>query len=369
MSKKILFLTLKIFSATGGIEKVCRVVGKALYERSLSDRLSVTVMSMYDRQEDADENNYFPSEMFRGFGKDRVRFIRTAVQKGRVCDTVVLSHINLLLAGWLIKKISPTTRIILFAHGIEVWGRFGKRKKIMLQCCDEFLCVSNYTKQRMEADHGIVPEKCRVLNNCIDPFLPSVSANGQSELMRKKYGFTREDKVLFTLTRLSSKDRYKGYDKVISALSPLKKKYPNIKYLVGGSYDSVEKKFVDDQIKRSSLEDTVIIPGYIPDEELAACFNMADMYIMPSRKEGFGIVFVEAMYYGLPVIAGNADGSVDALRNGELGILVDPDNVGEITSAIEKILTRQKTFMHDRELLLKYFGYENYKVKLEELLN
>ena len=65
---------------------------------------------------------------------------------------------------------------------------------------------------------------------------------------------------------------------------------------------------------------------------------------MPSEKEGFGIVFIEAMFYGKPVIAGNKDGSVDALCNGELGLLVDPGSVTEIATAIKKMLVNPAAF-------------------------
>ena len=89
---------------------------------------------------------------------------------------------------------------------------------------------------------------------------------------------------------------------------------------------------------------------------------------MPSMKEGFGIVFIEAMYYGLPVIAGNMDGSVDALCNGELGLLVDPYNQGEIRQAIEKVLANKEAYIPNRELLMKNFSYASYKSKLEQML-
>ena len=73
-----------------------------------------------------------------------------------------------------------------------------------------------------------------------------------------------------------------------------------------------------------NLSESVIFTGYVKDEEVAAHFSIADIYIMPSTKEGFGIIFIEAMFYGKPVIAGNKDGSADALQNGTLGILVNP---------------------------------------------
>ena len=141
-----------------------------------------------------------------------------------------------------------------------------------------------------------------------------------------------------------------------------------VKYLLAGSYDNDEKIFLEKLIAKTRLEERVLLAGYIDDEELENYFAIADIYIMPSRKEGFGIVFIEAMYYGLPVIAGNIDGSADALLNGKLGQLVDPDNVEEITNAIEKVLTDKNAFIPNTELLIKHFSYQTYKHNLQELL-
>ena len=108
--------------------------------------------------------------------------------------------------------------------------------------------------------------------------------------------------------------------------------------------------------------------GFVSVDELAAHFNLADIYIMPSTKEGFGIVFIEAMYYGKPVIAGNQDGSVDALANGEFGILVDPSHVEEIKAAIQQLLKEPDKYIPTREKLLEKFGYTGYKQRLKSIL-
>jgi phosphatidyl-myo-inositol dimannoside synthase len=89
---------------------------------------------------------------------------------------------------------------------------------------------------------------------------------------------------------------------------------------------------------------------------------------MPSKKEGFGIVFIEAMYYNLPVIAGNKDGSVDALLNGKLGLLVDPDSQEEINNAIKKIINHEESFLPDHNLLMQNFSFGSYKNNLKGIM-
>ena len=119
---------------------------------------------------------------------------------------------------------------------------------------------------------------------------------------------------------------------------------------------------------RTGLSHRHVGSVHAADAEMALHFNLADLFIMPSEKEGFGIVFIEAMFYGLPVIAGNKDGSVDALCNGELGTIVDPDNLAEISNAIKKILDNPSAYKPDQQKLKAQFSYEWYKRKLYNCL-
>jgi phosphatidyl-myo-inositol dimannoside synthase len=335
---------------------------------TLEQSATISVFSMYDKSCDADDNKYFPSEMFRGFGVKKIKFITASVHEGAKSNVIILSHINLLLVGWMIKKISPRVKLILLAHGIEVWKPMSSLKKRMLQSCDKIISVSNFTRKKIHEIHQYPVEKCMVLNNCLDPFLPLPSPETRDDSLVKKYGFNKKDKILFTLTRLSAKERYKGYDKVLEAMTKIKVNNPEIRYLLAGSYDREEKAYIDALVKKMDLSKNISMPGYIPDEEVANHFAMADIYVMPSMKEGFGIVFIEAMYYGLPVIAGNLDGSVDALCNGELGLLVNPLDANDIQKAIEKILAHKNAYIPNHELLMKNFSYTTYKNNLENIL-
>ena len=101
------------------------------------------------------------------------------------------------------------------------------------------------------------------------------------------------------------------------------------------------------------------------DSDLLDFFKMADVFIMPSSQEGFGIVFIEAMACGTPVIAGNIDGSVDALRNGELGLLVNPFSTEEIAKAIDSILDNETIKSQNSQLerskkVFEYFGFDQF---------
>lgn len=366
MPESFLFLTLRVFSATGGIEKICRIMGKALYEKSKMDLCRIDVYSSHDDPHHANENPYFPSESFRGFSGSKWRFIFSAVRKGIGRSHVILSHVNLLPAGWIIRLLSPKTKLILLAHGIEVWEMPLGIKKYMLSSCSRILCVSEFTRERMMDLYPLPPGRCTVLNNCLDPYLPPIEKKADKSYIRQQHGISEHDTLLFTLTRMQSSERYKGYDRVIEAMSHLKDPFPKLKYLLAGKYDQEEEIYIRSLISGKGMEGKVFLSGYIDDKDIPAYFEAADIYIMPSYREGFGIVFIEAMYYGLPVIAGNRDGSVDALSGGEFGLLADPHDTASVESAIKTMIGKREQWLPDPEKLGARFGYPVYR---ERFLN
>ena len=363
-----IFLTLRVFSAKGGIEKVCCLVGKALQEFSTaSTNRNVKILSLYDTPGDLN-NLYFPAAIFSGFGKQRSKFLWQALKEGRKSRVVILSHVNLLVIGFLIRCIAPKTKLVLITHGIEVWYKFPLWKKLMLKQVDKVLPVSEFTKRKMMEFHQLPEEKFTVFNNCLDPFLPLPLSTKKPVQLLHRYNLTTDDIVLLTLTRINSKERYKGYDQVMQAVHDLKTAYPTIKYLIVGKYDAAEKNRIETIINRLHLKNQVILSGFIPDEELAEHFALADIYCMPSRKEGFGIVFIEAMFYGKPVIAGNMDGSVDALKNGVFGLLVNPVDQQQITDGIKEVICNKEKYIPRQQEVMAHFSFEVYKEKLRKIM-
>lgn len=368
MNNNVLFLTLKVFSVTGGIEKVSRIVGKALVELGESNNFNVSIISVYDRNIDVDER-YFCADAFEGFNGNKAGFASACIRRGRNAAIVLLSHINLLSIGFAIKKFSPNTKLVLLAHGIEVWQQLSFFKRLMLLGCDLILPVSQYTKKKMVEMYGLNEENLVVLNNCLDPNLPQYPNPSEILAVRSKYGFTTKNKVLLTVCRLYKTEQYKGYDEVIIALQAIRKEEPQIKYLIVGKWDDIERERLFQLSKQYEVADIVVFAGFVPDQDLAAHFTLADIFIMPSKKEGFGVVFIEALHYGTPVIAGSVDGSVDALAGGQLGILVNPDKSAELLSAIRNMLNHKNRYIPDPADIEQRFSYRVYKQSWQNILS
>ena len=217
--QRILLLSLYTFDITGGVEKVCRAVMRTLTDLKNDDLIGdYLCFSMYDTKTNL---RYSAAGHSKWFGGNRLNFGLGATKKGLKCDIIILSHINLLLFGWLIKKLKPSARIILFAHGIEIWKPLKNWKKKFLKNKVEIWAVSHYTAAKINSQHSIPPHKIRILNNCLDPFFNVPETFKKPLELIERYGLGDDKKILFTLTRLSSDEKYKGYDQVMAVMKNL----------------------------------------------------------------------------------------------------------------------------------------------------
>jgi len=370
IEKKVLFLNLAAFSLTGGIEKFNKCFLKALWELKKEGNLDVASFSLYDHK--ANEN-YFPSKIYKGFNRQKILFATQSITGARHFDVIVLGHINLAVIGLFIKLFYPWKKIVLITHGIEVWQPLKGMQKIFLHKANKIFAVSNFTKDKLRHVQKLGADKISIFPNTIDPFF-DIPVNFVTPLyLRKRYGVNEDDFVLFTLTRLSNLEKYKGYDIVIKCLPDLLKKIPNMRYIIAGKYDNEEKLRIDKMINDLDLNNAVHLTGFLKDEEICDHYQLGDIFIMPSQGEGFGIVFIEAAVCGSKTIGGNKDGSVDALKNGDLGILVDPENTGEISDAILKLYHEKSSWnnLNKRVLqnrTLNFFGFDVFKNKLQKEL-
>lgn len=367
---RTLFLCLQTFSGMGGVEKVTRAIMAVLTGLKDEHLKELNVFSAYDHLADP---RYVHQRDFKGFEGKRLQFSLAAIGQGRKADLLILSHINLAPVGLAIKFLNPKIRIVIMAHGIEVWPRLNAVQRFFLQQCTLIVAVSHYTKERMAQANRISLDKIAVLNNPLDPYFVLPASFDKPAYLQERYHFGPDDFILLTITRKSSSEKYKGYENVLKAIAQLKGPYPQLKYVLAGKADAVEQKHLEETIAALNVTDMVRLVGFVEEQEVSDYFLLADVFVMPSQGEGFGIVFIEALACGLPVIAGNKDGSVDALANGELGTLVNPDRSEDVAEAIRSEIDplEKKTIPYRRRLseaTVARFGYQAYQKKWHQLL-
>jgi glycosyltransferase involved in cell wall biosynthesis len=274
-------------------------------------------------------------------------------------NAIICGHINLVpvavLAAWL--EGAP---LLLILHGIDAWDphpSFLVRK--LLPQVDTFVTVSQCTKDRFLEWAPLRADQGRVIPDCID--LDAYSPGPKRDDLLDRYGL-RDRTLLLTFGRLSSEEQYKGHDEILEVLPDLTDEIPDVSYLVCGDGD--DRPRFERKAERLGVSDRVVFAGYVPEEEKEDHYRLADAFVMPGRGEGFGIVYLEAMASGVPVVASSADASREAVRGGELGIVVNPDDPSDLMRGIKNALNKPRGVPDG----LEYFSYDRFQERWHSLM-
>lgn len=249
---------------------------------------------------------------------------------------------ELVASGWLAKACRRLfgLKTLIYIHGEEISTRTsydegGQRKRRFLAAADGIIAVSRFTRATLTNGFGVPADKIELVSNGVDlgKFVP----RERSAALVDRYDLAGKP-VLLTVSRLYAR---KGVDRVIEALPEVLRSVPDLVYLVvgGGTYRPV----VEALAERLGVRDHVVFAGAVPDHELTEHYSLGDVFIMANREmpdgetEGFGLVFLEANACGLPVIAGKAGGSVDAVTDMVNGLVVDGDDVADIGAAVVRM--------------------------------
>ena len=260
------------------------------------------------------------------------------------------------LFAWLLRA-----KLWIQLHGVEAWQPTSWLQRRSMQQATLLTAVSRHTRRRVLAWLSVDPHNIRVLPNTVDPrFAPGP---------RPRYLAERHDlvesKVLLTVSRLAAAERYKGHDRVIQALPKVLGRHPDVVYAIVGDGD--DRARLEALAESAGVGPAVRFVGQVAGQELVDYYRLADLFVMPSTGEGFGIVFLEASAVGLSVIAGNRDGSVDALGEGQIGTLIDPDDPTALIDAIAGAFDRGRKQGSD-PTGSRRFALENFSRHVNDLV-
>jgi phosphatidylinositol alpha-1,6-mannosyltransferase len=314
--------------ADGGIQRFNRTFLIACHNLGIT----CDVLSLGDSE--ASRARWSPpsSASISVFGHDKLRFALEATRKivaGRY-DFIVVGHINLLELVMAATKLRRAARIVFIAHGIEVWTGLTGTKKMAMQGVDLLLCVSRYTQQMIRQQVPTLPQE----RFCIFPNALSESWRSQPSCNTLERYQALPERFLLSVTRLDRGDRYKGVITTLEALAMTEDQ--SVHYVVAGSGNDLE--FITSVAERLEIGPRVHFVGSVSDAELALLYRRCLAFVLPSGKEGFGIVFLEAMFFGAYVIAACEKGAVDVVQHEETGLLVPYGDVVALKHAIDRVL-------------------------------
>ncbi|AFY33990.1 glycosyltransferase family 4 protein [Calothrix sp. PCC 7507] len=362
------FVFLEVFVHEGGIQSYVKDIFRAY--GGLNTDYQAKVFVLRDSPDNANplksENLKFYSFKTQSPQMGRIKMV-AALLKCLLQERpqhVFCGHIKLAV---LIQSLCQPLGIpyTVLTYGKEVWEPLKSKERNALIWASKIWTISRYSRDRACAANGLDPNMVKMLPCTIDgdKFTPGTK---QQELV-EKYNLT-DAKVLMTVARLWSGDIYKGVDVTIRALPQIAQVFPEVKYLVIGRGDDQPR--LAQLAKDLDISDRVVFAGFVPTEQLIAHYRLADAYIMPSQ-EGFGIVYLEAMACGVPVLSGDDDGSADPLQDGKLGWRVPHRDPNAVAAACIEILTGNDQRCDGqwlREQAIALFGIDAFQQQLQDLL-
>lgn len=342
--KKILIVSFD-FSKQGGIEYLAQLVYKSLAEGSLVKTIARK-------------------------GKSKIKRLYKDIN---IIINLQKSNIVIFMHPFLFRRyekfIPVNVKSIVWTHGREVFGKWGKYKTPNLSLANQIIAVSNYTKEKILENW---PEaNVKVIHNGVP--IPKYEYSAQ---------YLNEKKDLIIVSRMANDVVYKGHEIIFNALSLLQKSsspyYPTL-HIVG---DGDDRKRLEKVVESLDLSKQVLFHGYINEDYLEELYSKSLIFVMPSfvKKseeekwggEGFGLVYLEAGLHKLPVIACDEGGQTDCIVDGKTGFLIKPDSK-ELANKIEFLLNNKKLAHQMGEAgyyyVLEHFNFNRFKKDVLELIN
>ena len=292
------------------------------------------VLSRNDRPTDFDPRYVYGKNIAaEGCDGSLGRFIIRTLQLAVLWrpDLVFLGLANFGPLGWLLKQTRLCRYYGVAMYGVEVWARLPFLRRVAIAQANFLTTISHFTAQAAANANGVELTRVVPLVPCLDPFWPMALTTGHASRP------TERPAILLTVARLVASEGHKGVDRVVECL-PLVKlpSGRSLEYIVVG--DGSDRERIENLARQINGPYPIRFLGRVSDEELHHWYAKCDLFVMPSQSEGFGIVYIEAMSYGKPIIAGRGGAIPEVVVDGQIGILVDHDKDGEIAAAITTLL-------------------------------
>lgn len=272
-------------------------------------------------------------------------------------DWVLFSHLGLArVARYVPARWSRPYAV--FLHGIECWNPLPETDREVLRRASLRIANSALTARRAAASNPGIGEIA------VCPLaLPGSTAAGVSTTARDSRP------TVLVVGRISRSERYKGHEPLIAAWPAIEAAVPGARLVIAGGGDDLERlRALAAKTSPAGIE----LTGFLSRAALEGRYAAASVFALPSRGEGFGVVYLEAMAAGLPCVGSVHDAASEVIVNGETGVLVDPDNREQLASSISALLadSNRAREMGDagRTRLMHTFSYEQFRERLISLL-
>jgi len=265
----------------------------------------------------------------------------------------------------------------VFLHGMDLSYALKNRRKrfiasLILKKADKIICANSYVAEKVREFNINYSDKIRVVNPGVEAVSPVFSETELSEI-KNYYNLPDDAIILFSLGRLVKR---KGFDRTIKALSLIPEPIlERLTYFIAGI--GPEEEYLKKLVPKELINKVVFL-GAITNDDKWTWLSVSSIFVMPSRDiagdyEGFGIVYLEANLAARPVIAGESGGVKDAVIDGYNGLIVNSENVYEISEAIIKLVEnpdlREKLGKQGQVRAIDEFNWEKQVASVFQILN
>jgi phosphatidyl-myo-inositol dimannoside synthase len=321
-------------NTAGGIQRAGRHLALVLSEFASAKKMEYRFLSLNDSQELHRMQVGDREFVFTGAARGKARFAASALKAARrKPQLVVAAHPNFAPVIRSMQVIAPRMKSIVCAHGVEVWEPLSRMRRRSLQRASLVLAPSRSTIDYVISAQGVAQEKVRVLPWALDPdFEIREAANATASLPAE----FPKGRVILSVGRWESTERYKGMDTLIQAMPRLLLRWPDLQLVLIGTGN--DQQWLVNLARDSGVQRHVHFLSGISYAEISACYAAAELFALPSRGEGFGLVYLEAMARGKPVIGGAHGGAPEVVQDGVTGYVVQHGDPVQLATSIDALL-------------------------------
>jgi phosphatidylinositol alpha-1,6-mannosyltransferase len=325
---RVLVLATDVFGGTGGIAQYTRDFVGALASYTAVQDITVIPRVIAREPEPLPASVTYLADAAGSKARFMSAVFRAATSRPAF-EWIVCAHINLLPIAHMAAAMCGAP-VILLTYGIEVWEPKGRFVRALVARTRAIVSISSFTMEKMRAWAPLPATRSFLIPNAID--LATYTPGPRSAELAARWSLNGR-RVLLTLGRMDAREQAKGFDEILEVMP----RFPAIVYVAVG--DGSDRARLQAKAAKLGIADRALFAGYVSESEKLDYYRLADVFVMPSRLEGFGYVFLEALAMGRPVIASKVDGSREAVMNGKWGLLVDPADPEELAAAITSALT------------------------------
>ena len=248
----------------------------------------------------------------------------------------------------------------VFFHGVEAWDRLAAADLAVLSRAHLRLANSAFTARRI----GAVNPEIGAIDVC------PLALPGEPDGPGRDPADRPDGKTVLIVGRLSAGERYKGHEQLIDAWPDVLAREPDAELVIAGDGD--DRPRLEAQARSGRAAHRIRFVGFVPRADLERLYAQAVVFAMPSRNEGFGLVYLEAMAHRLPCVGSIHDAAGEIVRDGETGLLVDSDNRREIAGAVLELLgdsgLRQRMGQAGYERWRRVYTFDRFRERAVSLL-